>query len=218
MTTSTTYPDAHAESTSVDGYTTRSGVNQTFANIIAAAGTGADDASTTAIVAGLRSRPTSNQFSRIYRGFLLFDTSGIPASATINSITLSLRGSAKAGDLNGGSAPDLEIVASTPASNTAIASGDHLSVGTTVYGSVSYASFSTAGYNDITLSGGVTKAGITKLGCRLSWDRSGTFGGTWVSDATTSFTIYTSDYGSNKPTLVVDYTEAGGARRVMVVT
>lgn len=215
MTTYTGNPDAHPESTSVDGYAERSGVDQTWAAIRAGAGTSSGDADTNVRCAWVTASTTSNQFARLRRAILLFDTSSIPAGATINSVTLTLTGVNKA---NGLGSPDLHVVNSTPASNTAVANGDYANVGTTSYGSISYASFNTAGTNDISLStAAVTKAGITKLGLTLSWDQAASFTGTWASGATSSFYIDWADLGSSKPTLTVDYT-VSGTRRVMVIS
>lgn len=218
MTTYTGYPDANPETTSVDGYAERSGVDQMWANIRAGAGTGSGDTDVNARCAWATGSATSGQFSRLRRTFLTFDTNSIPAGATINSATLTVTGTNKA---NGLGSPDLHVVGSAPASNTAIASGDYGNLSFTSFGSVSYAGFSTAGANVITLNASglaaIVKAGITKLGLVLSWDQSGTFGGVWGSGLTSSFYINFADNGSAKPTLTVDYTTAGGARVQVVL-
>lgn len=212
MTTFTGYPDAHPESTCVDGYAERAGVDQTWAAIRAGAGSASGDADTNVRCAWTTASATSNQFARLRRGILLFDTSSIPVGATIDSATLTLTGVNKANTF-GGTAPDLHVVGSSPASNVAVANGDYSNLSFTSFGSVSYAGFSTSGANVITLNASglaaIVNGGITKLGLVLSWDQSGTVGGTWGSGATASFYINWADNGSNKPTLTVEYTTAG---------
>lgn len=198
------YPDAHPESTTVDGYARRVGVDETFATIRAGSGNGNLDTGTNTYAAFLVATATANQYSQLLRGIFLFDTSSIPSGATIISATLSLYGTSKS---NGLGSPALDVVSSNPASNTATANGNFTTLGTTVYGSVSYASYSTSGYNDISLDVAcITKAGITKLGTRLSWDTANSFGGSWSNSANTSFLCYFADNGSNKPKLTVVYT------------
>lgn len=200
----TGYPDAHPESTSVDGPVIRTTTSQTLANIRAGAGVSADDTLTTYDAPRLYASTTADQYQRLNRAIFLFDTSSIPAEATITSVTLSLRCTAKA---NGLGSPELDVVDANPASNTAVVAADFANVGTTVYGSVAYADVSTAAYTNITLdTAAVTKAGITKLGLRLNWDTDNSFTGTWASTGSSSFTFTYADNGSNKPTLTVEYT------------
>lgn len=213
--TLTVYPDADTETTTVDGRVARGSVNQTFSAIIAGGGNGSNDTESVQNIPYLIASTTTDQFAAIYRGIYLFDTSTIPADATISSIVFSLYGVAKASGLG---TTTLEVVSSSPASNTAIANGDFETIGGISYGSISYASFGTTDYNDISLSGGITKEGITKLGTRLGWDLNGSFDGSWSSGATTRFRAYLADQAgtSNDPKLVVVYTTT--SRRIMVIS
>lgn len=216
MTIYTGYPDAHPETATTDGGARRHGVNQTFADIRAGAGTAGNAVDASATLAILVATTTSNQYSQLKRTIFLFDTTAIPTDATLNSATFSIYGTAKASGLG---TLALAVVSSNPASNTDVASGDYGSLGTTSYGSIAHASWSTTGYNDIALStAAITAGGITKLGLRFDDDRTGTFTGTWASGATTSVSGYFADNGSNKPTLTVDYTEVSGRRRIVVIT
>lgn len=216
MTTSTTYPDAHPETSTFDGRVVRGSVDQTLTNIRSGAGNGSSDTDATYQAPRLVASTTTNQFAALYRAIWLFDTSAIPADATINSATLRLYCTAKTTGLG---TPELDIVGSNPASNTAVANADYGNVNTTVHGSIAGASVSTSAYNDITLATtAITKAGITKLGGRLNWDTDNSFTGSWSSGAGSGFTLVCADNGSNKPELVVVYTAAGGTRRVMVIS
>lgn len=220
MTTLVVYPDADPESTTIDGHVRRSGVDETWATIRAGAGTNQSSTSASQAMAQLTASTTSNQFERLVRGIFLFDTSSIGASDTVTSATLSIYGSAKAAGL-GSTGLDFDIVTSNPASNTALAGSDYANLGGTPLASVAYASYSTGAYNDFSLApADVTKAGISKFGCRLSWDVDNSFGGSWSSGASTSFHCHNADQTgtTQDPKLTVIYTPAGGAtRRVFII-
>lgn len=213
--TLTAYPNPSTGATTVDGHVRRSSVDQTFANI--RTGSGVANSATTAQenILQLTASTTSNQFAVMRRYIWLFDTSSISSGDTISSVTLSIYGSAKTNNLG---SPDLDIVTSNPASNNSLANSDYTytNFGTTVFGSVPYASFSTTGYNDIILTtDSITKASITKLGGRNSWDTDNSFTGSWVSGDVTSMQAYSADQTgtTNDPKLVVVYTPAGASRR-----
>lgn len=224
-TTSTFYPDPSPESTSVDGragHGTGGAYNDTFANIIAAAGDGASDgdADTTAVY--LAASTTTNQFATLYRGIFLFDTSSLPDTDTINSGTFSLWGTAKSNGLGGA---DLHLVSSAPASNTAVVAGDYDSLGSTSYGNVAYASFDATNtvYTDITINATglatVSKTGDTKFGCKNSWDQAGSFTGSWASGAEDNLNSKFADQAgtSNDPKLVIVHSAAATAANFMLL-
>lgn len=205
--TSTFYPDAGTGGTTVDGTARRGGINETFSTIIAGAGTLSDDTSTTVRVF-LRASITSNQYDQLRRSILTFDTSSLTAGATISSTVFSLFGVAKANALG---SPDIDVVASTPASNNAVVSGDYSQLGSTVFSSITYSSYSISAYNDFTLDANgianVSKTGISKFGTRMSWDTDGSFGGSWSAVANSSLNAKSADETgtTNDPKLVVEY-------------
>ncbi len=218
--TLTAYPDPDPETTTIDGHVRRSGVDQTFSAIRSGAGTNQSSTSAAQTVAQMIATTTTDQFERLVRFIMLFDTGSVSSPDTVDSVTCSLYGTAKSNGL-GSTGLDLDIVNSSPASNTALAASDYGNVGTTVYGSVAYSSYSASAYNDITLSTtAVTKAGITKLGARLSWDTDNSFGGTWASGAQTYFSANNADQTgtTNDPKLVVVYTVGSTRRRWFVVS
>ena len=153
----------------MDGWTRATTADQTWANKIAAAGNVADD--TAALTRAGYAFGNTNAWDELGRSFFLFDTSAITDTDTISSATLSLYGSSK--EDNGNQA--VAIVASTPASNTAIVSGDHANVGSTRFASdIDITAASIVGYNDFALNASglaaISKTGVSKFAARLSGD------------------------------------------------
>jgi len=197
----------------VDGYSMRTGVDQTFANIRAGAGNATGSGYATQVY--LLASATNNQYQRLTRAREGFDTSSLEAGATISDVTLTLKGN-KVSYLLGN--PSLRVCGITPASNTSLANGDYDNFGSTSFGSKAYADWVNGGTeNIITLNDDgktyINKTGITNLGLRLSWDiLNDTTGLTWGSGgADAGFNIYDTSQGvDNCPKLVVTYTVSSG--------
>lgn len=213
LTTTTVYPDADPESTTVDGHVRRDGIDEDFSTIRAGGGTASGDSTATDISAELRASATTNQYDRLGRCFFLFDTSAVPTTDTKDSATFSLFGQAMQNSL---SDCDIDLVASTPTANTSLQNNDFGTLGTTRFATgISTAVINLSGYNDWTLNASglaaVTAAGITKFGVRLKWDLDNSFGGVWSSAATTYFRPYYADQAgtTNDPKLVVNHTTPG---------
>lgn len=207
--TLTAYPDPNPETTTVDGYAGRyEASGESFATIRAGAGNEFDDTNTNNVAARLYSDTTTDLFEEMTRGIYLFDTASIDDAATISAAVFSLRGTGKA---NGNGSPALHVVASTPASNTALVNADYGQLGSTDFGSVAYAGYSISAYNDITLNSdgraNISKTGVSKFGTRTSWDLNNSFTGAWVSGADSNFQAYFADEtGTTRdPKLVVTY-------------
>lgn len=173
-TTTTVYPDANPETTSVDGRTARSSANSTWASIQSGTGTGADDTTDPITICSYTSdAATLGKWTALTRGVFLFDTSSIPDTDTISSATVSFFGTAK--DDSAGPGDNVNVYSSSLASNTAVASGDHVNFGTTAFAtSILVSDWSTTAYNDFTINGtgiaAIDKTGITKFGLRLGND------------------------------------------------
>jgi hypothetical protein len=209
--TLTAYPDANPETTTVDGYVGRIGVNETFATIVAGAGTGGTDDAGTDVFCYLKASATTDQYDQLRRLFFLFDTSTIGAGSTISATTCSLWGIGKDAGLG---QTDLAIVSSNPAANTALADADFSTLGSTSFGSVAFGSFTSnnTAYTDIAMNASglaaISQTGITKYGARLDWDRSGTFGGVWGAGLTAYYQVDMADNASGTakaPKLVVTF-------------
>jgi RHS repeat-associated protein len=208
-TTSTFYPNANPETSSVDGSAQRrNNSGESWSAVTTGAGTAADDTGDPDADFYAQAYTSSGQWLRLFRGFFLFDTSAIDDTETVVAATTSLRGTSKQDD--GGNTPNLNIYSSSPSSNTAIAAGDYASVGSTAFSSaISYSSWSTSGYNDFVLNGSglaaVDKGGVTKFSTRnANYDVAGS-GPTWGSSQEMSlYSNYAEASGtSTDPKLVV---------------
>jgi hypothetical protein len=187
---------------SVYGSPTRSGVNESFATIRGGAGT---SVSVDGLIYGrLTATSTTNQYSELKRTIMVFDTTSIPAGATVTSATLTLRGYFKSSGLG---TDTLELVSANPASTSSIVAADYSTLGSTSFGSVSYASWTVGADNVISLNASglsnITVNGISKFGLRLGWDLNNSFTGAWVSNQVTEIDALSD--GTANPVLVVSY-------------
>lgn len=217
--TLTAYPDPDPETASSDGrmwHTYGVGNGVAWATMIAAAGTNAQDNSTTLDIR-LISDSGSNTWYFLQRSIMGFNTSALGATATISAAITSLLGNAKddgfAVDLNIGS----NLYSASPASATAVTAGDFDSIGSIAYSAnILYAAWSTSAYNDYVFNAdgitAVAKTGVTQLGFRdpvydvaasaPPWEASQT-AYIWAQSADTTGT-------TQDPKLVVTYTLASG--------
>jgi hypothetical protein len=209
LNTETFNPDAHPETTSVDGYISRGGVNETFATIRGGAGTASDDSiGGAAGVPRITATSTTNQYSLLTRGVFLFDTSPLSDTATISSGTFSLNSAAKADGLT----QSIGITSSNPASNTALANADYAvaNFGSTKFATdKTIASITVNQYEDYDLNASgiaaISLVGITKFASRFASDIDNS-APTWVSVGDSFVTPVMADSPSNKPKLVVNFT------------
>jgi hypothetical protein len=209
MATLEVYPDPNVESTSVDGVSMYEGTGSaTWATVRdAVTGTSATD---TDIGNGQvevgASYISATADYRVYRSFYLFDTSSLDDAATISAAVLSLNSVQASENADSG---DVDIIATTPASNTAITTADYDQIGATVFASIAVASISPTNgtYNDFTLDAngraGVSKTGISKYGARHSRDTDNSA----PTGRNETFFWFADNTGTSKdPKLVVTYT------------
>lgn len=212
-TTSTFYPDADPESTSMDAYTASAdGGSASWSTLIARDGDQSGDSNASLPVARINMSTSSNQFDGVYRSHFLFDTSAISDTATIDSATLSLYGKNKSG-----TSPTItvNIFSTNPASNTAIADGDHDTVGSTEYSTkITYASWNTSDYNDFVLNAtgesAISKTGVSKFSTRDNDHDAADSAPSWSSGAIWAIEAWHADEtGTSKdPKLVVEHTDS----------
>ena len=128
-TTSTFYPDADPESTSVDGQASFDNSTTAWSTIQSAADSAlASDTGGQAnhVYVG---QETSNRWW-LYRSFYLFDTSALGDTDTIDSASFNLYVTSTT-NFDTGTAKYISLVSSSPASDTAITTADYDQVGTT---------------------------------------------------------------------------------------
>lgn len=172
-TTDNFYPDAHPESTTVDGYvgTYANAPGTSWDHIISNPGDyreTVDDLSKLYLFYSYGGQ-SGNYWRNYHRGGVLFNTSTI-GSDTIYSATLSLAGTNKL-DLDNNQ-PNANIYHFDPLSNTAIVEGDYNRFETTEFStSVSYSNLTTDGsYTDFTLNSNgiaaISTSSVSKFGIR----------------------------------------------------
>lgn len=170
-TTSTFYPDPDPESTSVDGHTVRSGVSESWATIIAGAGTAAQDSQASVSAPRFSSAAITDEWLNILRAHTLFDTSSMPDTDVISSGTYTITSTATSPHDN--FSQSVALISTSPVSNTALAAGDHLSMGTTDFAArIAVGAWATSGDNIFTLNAAglaaIDATGITKFGMDMS--------------------------------------------------
>lgn len=209
MTTTTFFPDGDPESTSVDGFVQNDLTSDTWANLRnAASGTTAGDAGIADTRAMIFASTTTDEWRRFRRAFLLFDTDSLPDGDTIDSATLEVVPSTS----DDAFTSSISVVVTTPASNTAIVTGDFDQTGTTKQAAdrtiagltVDGSTFNAWTLNATGLSS-IDSAGITKFGMRITQDLSDSEP-TWSSaglSQISAFSAEEAEIGDVRPKLVV---------------
>lgn len=214
--TLTVYPDAGDPGTNtVDGYARRGTfpggpVSESFSLIRSNNGTDASGSAGGA-AAALYGATTSNQFQELSRGFLLFNTAALGASALITAATLSLYSQEGTTELGSDA---LHIAGAALASPTSLAASDYSNVSRTSFGSITSGAWTgfSAAYNDISLNASglaaIALTGVTQFSAQLGWDLNNSFTGAWGSGLRTHFSWLCADASgtSTDPKLVVTYT------------
>ena len=211
--TLTVFPDADPEVSTVDGHVERTNASgESWATIIAGAGTLANSVETSGSYIKIVSYPSADNWQTLRRSILLFDTSGLTSSATISAAVLSIYGLSKQDAA--GIIPNVDIYTSTPASNTDLVAADYGQTGATSQtGSpITYDNWSIVGYNDFTLNsigrGNVSLTGVSKFSVRnANYDVAGV-SPTWADPIDSRLVGYRADQSgtTNDPKLVVTYT------------
>jgi len=208
----TFYPDAHVETSSVDGYVYDDSFFSSWPSKVASPGTGAAPSNVDGYGTFFRHR-LPLLWDILIRTMLLLDTSSLPDNCTIIGATLSLYGYDKL-DANSAN-PDCVIYGSNPASNTNLVAGDFDAVNSTAYSNtINYANWLIASpfwnvftFNATGLSA-ISKTAISKFCTRGTHDAIPTTPNYGSSDMSVSrLNFYCADKGNGyKPTFVVTYT------------
>lgn len=179
-TTTTVYPDADTETTSVDGEirNLEDPINSSWATIHdASAGSSANSNGGTIRVNLSIGSVQALPFEDLWRIITLFDSSPTPDTEIISAVTYSLYLSSKAKSIS--ASYDLRVVTSTPASNTDVVTGDFDQLGTVAQATdKTYAGLTASAYNDWAFNatgiGNVSKTGVSPFGARLATDADNT--------------------------------------------
>lgn len=225
MATSTFYPDAHPEVSSVDGVVAHQvAAGASWATIRNGVGTDVSDTGIANAIVQITSDDESAKWRFIERGIFLFDlksgAEALPDGAIISAITLSLYGHFKADpvpwDIN------INIYSSSPASNVALAAGDFDSLGVVPYCDtpISYANWKITtpywnafAFNVAGLAAAQSAAdgnGILKLGARNAKYDVASLPPTWSVSKNAYISAKMAENGTaTRPTLVITYTVPG---------
>lgn len=218
-------PDAHPETNSVDGYITRTVVTEeTWATIIAGAGTTADDS---AGVGGIRAEARTDnaldKFTQLYRSCIGFYTASLGAGVTISAAVESYYCTTSIRDNTIWFPIAVRLLNTTHTYTTALATGD---MAAATFGTTAIATdkaittdWTTSAYADYTITDltTISKTGLTRHGLRLDYDCTGSLPTRSASyGSSVQMRANSSDVGSNKPKLVVTYT-GGGVRSFGVI-
>lgn len=207
----TIYPDANPETTSVDGHAT-SIANAIWASVRANAGGSHSDAGGFWWGGHARESGTVDQFDRLNRSIILFDTSAVEGAVILAKISayciVKLNNIASF-------TMDVGITSSSPASNTDIVNSDFAiaNFGTTVYNTTAYAGIATASFNDFTLNANgrdnVNVGGISKFSFRNNYHdiENNTPASAGASDS--SYVQFASAESANDPYLYIETGIAG---------
>jgi len=214
-TTSTFFPDADPESTSVDGYARESqGGGVSWATIRGGAGNVAVDSVATLTVSRIEAHTVTDEYITIIRGIFLFDTAAIDNDDDIDSATLSLFGRSPVDD-DYGDDFFVNIFASNPASNTSLTGNDFTTVGTTAFSTkIADTSWSTSAYNDFALNASglaaISKTGVSKFASAESDFDIANVEPTWTSGGNFEVRCFNAEEtGTTKdPKLVVEHSAA----------
>jgi len=208
------YPDAHPESKSVDGSVGQMYASpeedETWANIIAAAGVDSSDATTTLEAVSITPSSVANKWHALTRAIILFDTSELPDGCVIVEAVLSVYGFRKDDYLS--IAPDVNVYSSDPLSNVLLVPGDFDCLGSIPFCDtpISYTNWSLAGYNNFILNAAgreaISKTGVTKLGLRnANYDVAGSTPA-WSDNPYSILFAYSADKGGDfRPKLTITY-------------
>ncbi|KKL65165.1 hypothetical protein LCGC14_2157700, partial [marine sediment metagenome] len=216
----TVYPDAHIETSTVDGGTGGGDVEDTWANIRVAVGSFSRDDNDFDSPVTLNCGFVADTWKNNRRLLLLLDTSPLTSAAVLLATTLSTFGRVK---LDAGTpiTPNVNVYSSNPDTNIAIIDSDHDDMGTTPYadtpitfagynlgtpGSANDMAFNSAGLGAISLTD------ITKLSLRNANYDVGVSTPTWTSVTQHYISTWCAEKGAGyKPKLVVTYVLSGGA-------
>ncbi len=224
-TTSTFYPDANPETTSVDGTARREGQNEIWTSMVNGTGSSAGDTDVQGVFVNVDATATTDKYLQNYRYIVLFDTSSIPDTDTVSAAEIDLAGDGSA-EQAALQLTNYVVVTSNPASNTGLVGSDYQTRGTTANsGTFALASWvQTSGtYNvhalDATGISNISKTGVSKFAFVFDKDRSDT-APTWSSSGNAYISCFFADNTGTDadPKLIVTHAVAANNRRIIPIS
>jgi len=205
--TLTVYPDAHTETTSCDGQTSRN-ADGVWSAIRGGNGDSYSDDGYDAN-AWLLCGYSAGVWDMISRILLFYDTSSLDDSANISAATLSVGGYTKMNTLSWADYA-LNVYGTNSTNTTGLSNSDYQSCLSSAFATaITYAGFTISGYNNFTLNASglsnISKTGLSRFSLRSTYDADNTeptFGNGEVG----RFRIETAELATNAPKLVVTYT------------
>jgi hypothetical protein len=215
---STYSPDAHVETSSVDGSTSEVS-SGSWTTLITAAGDSHDD-DDAGNYFGYASGTGTDNWTTLGRPMFLFDTSDIPDDATITSANFSIYCYQKANTFT--QRPTYNLYSCAPASATDLVNGDFDSADNTtaLSDAIAYDSISATGYNEWALNASglalISKTATTNITVLTNFDATGV-APTFEASKYSRLYINYAENITNPPLLEITYTEAGGGANSLTV-
>lgn len=212
----TFYPDAHVETSTVDGLAGRYMTNETWPDITGNAGNHHFDDVDWMTVAFIQTNTVQDRWWNNRRAFALFDATSLPPAAVIDLAELDFYGrlAADGGHKTDGLNinPNVNIYASTPASNIDLVNADYqefINEPPLCTGPISY-TFWSEGYNVFALNSAgraaISKTLISKFGTQNTNYDVYQIAPNWSASQISYLCAYPAEKGSGyKPKLVVTY-------------
>jgi len=213
------YPDPHPETTSCDGHASYTPNPDTWSKTRTHAGSSFDDSGTLAVAQITSDASSSGYYYNMRRTVFIFDTSGIPAGATITSATVGLKLWDKENTLAWSDArAGMALVKYTGAETTVLSAASYniAKYGARIATDIGYSTLSAGSYNVFTLTDlTVINKGagaLTKIGMRIGADVDND-PGTWAASKNITLNIYTAETAllTSDPYLIVNYTTGTSA-------
>jgi hypothetical protein len=205
-------PD-HFPGSTISAVVEYTGAAEPWSAVLAEVGNAVSNGSNFAPLMQITAGSSAAQFSLLARVITTFDTSPLTSGASISAATLSYFGFTAKDDLS--AAPDVNVYASSPASNGTLVGTDFSTFGSVAFSTaISYASYFTNAYNDFALNSSgiaaISKTGISTFGARNANYDAAAATPPWVIFAITFMNAWMADNTgiSRDPTLVVSYTFA----------
>ena len=200
-------PDAHVETSSVDGFVDRIPVSETWNTIVNGVGTAFDDDDISLWIY-LSADAVNDRWDYLRRSILLFDT------ATLDGVVTAANLSVKGYNLvhkvdNGNYTPDINVYSSNPASDTELIAADFNTLGTTAFSTpVTYADWAQNTFHVFNLNASGLAAididGVSKFGLRNASYDAANVSPIWVNEQTAYLRAFSADRGGgDEPILSV---------------